>query len=211
MTRKYPNTPPELARVHHVLWADVSLLYQRWTTFTSFYSDQETVSVLEWAAGGFFALLQRVLLDDLYLGIARLADPPSTGAQNNLVLRSLLLHIPPTELPLRDKCDAAIADFEEKAQFARPVRHKRLAHRDEAVATGASSVLDYLVSREDIESALRSAASVLNKVDSHYEDRTTMYSEFIHLKGADTLIARLKRAKELDDKYFKEKLAGTSA
>ena len=207
MTRKYPNMPPPLAAVHHILWGDVNLLYQRWTTFVSLYTDQEATEVLTWAAGGFFQLLQRILLDDLYLGIARLADAPTTRAQNNIVLRSLLTHIPPNDDVLLQQCETIVKEFENQAQFARPLRHKRLAHRDESVATGASSELDYEISRENLESALSAAAKALNKIDSHYEGRTTLSREFIHLSGADTLVARLRRARELDEQYFRRKLA----
>ena len=197
--------PPALAEVHSLLWADVSALFQRWTTFGALYCDREAVDVLNWTAGGFFALLQRVLLDDIYLGIARLADPPSTGRHSNLVLASLLPHVP-SEGDLGAECERLIHLYDSQATFARAMRHKLLAHRDHSVATGNSDAVDFFVSPEQIRLALAAAADVLNYLDRTLEQRTTVFSEFVHLKGAETLLARLPRARELDAEFYRRKL-----
>lgn len=197
MTRRYDAMPRSLAELHEILWSDVTMLYQRWTTFTALYSKQDTVNLLNEAAGGFFELLQRVLLDDLYLGIARLADRPVNRHQSNVVLRSLLDAVPAQEAELRARLDAAVSAYEDAAKFADLIRHKRLAHRDQAVAYGSSQALDFFVSPQDIEKALAAAGMVLNELDNHYEGHVTAFSEFIHTSGADSLVHYLTRAQGL--------------
>ncbi len=202
--RTYASMSSALADAHGLLWADVALLHQRWTTFKRLYTDQPTVDLLNWAAGGFFQLLQRVFLDDLLLGIARLADPPETKQQTNLVLRSLLVRLPDDQSDLFGELSEKIETFEAKAAFARPVRNKRLAHRDEGIASGASDRLNYRYTNEDIDGALGAAADILNHLDLAFEGRTTMFAEFIHTKGADVLLRRLQAAKDANDEYFRD-------
>jgi hypothetical protein len=211
--RDYERTPKGLAEVHNVLWNDVALLYQRWTTFRALYLDSsvEQRECLSWAAGGFFTLLHRMLVDDLLLGIARLADPSSSSGQANLVLASLVEELNRTsEAGLRDEVKVVVNEFREASAFARPARNKRLAHRDLAVATGQSSELDYVITWDQIEQALKLAAKALNAVEKHFEGGHTAFSEFVHHKGADTLLRRLERAKEDREEYFRRKTGEAS-
>jgi hypothetical protein len=198
--------PPDLAAIHGLLWAEVAFLYQRWTTFKTLYTDPKTVELLNWAAAGFFQLHQRILLDDVLLGIGRLADKPTTGRQSNLTLRSLQAHLPTSPADLAERVANVILESESKAAFAIPIRHKRLAHRDEEVATGASSELDYRYENTHIEEALGAAAAVLNLLELQFEGRQTHFEGFIHAKGADTLLHRLGDAKKWHDHYFGRKL-----
>lgn len=188
--------PSSLADLHGVLWAEVALLYQRWNAFQTLYTSQEVVDLLNWAAAGFFGLHQRVLLDDILLGLARLGDKPNSSGQSNLVLRSLVPSVPSELSELALSLDEALAEYDSNASFARTIRHKRLAHRDHAEATGRGSTLDFRYQDKDIEAALASAAKVLNLLDNHFESRTTLFDQLVESRGAASLIARLRRSKK---------------
>lgn len=209
MARNYEQTPQALAVVHEVVWTDVALLYQRWTTFRHLYLDTTSSQheVLHWAAAGFFELLHRILIDDLLLGIARLADPASTLGRSNLVLESLTEHLPSdADEDLAKRVRESVQQFQSAAAFARPVRNKRLAHRDLAVATGVSTELNYGFTWKQLENALALAAEAVNAIESHYEGRTTFFADFIHHKGAEGLVRRLETAKKDRDEYYRGKL-----
>lgn len=197
--RVYSSMPLPLADLHRLLWADLALLYQRWNTFQALYTDQDVVDLLNWAAAGFFRLHQRVLLDDVLLGLARLGDRPESGGQANLVLRSLVPRVPSELTELTGSIEEALIDYDKRVDFARPIRHKRLAHRDHEEAAGLGSTLDYRYEDADIKAALASAANVLNLIDSHFESRTTLFEQFIEFRGAELLLARLRSAKRLQE------------
>lgn len=208
MSRDYTNTPHNLASVHQVLWSDLGLLHQRWLTFRElFLHSKEQAALLDWAAMGFFAMLGRLLIDDVLLGIVRLADPEEQRLGDNLVLASVLSALP-TGAPsdLRSRLQKLIARFEGAAKFARPVRNKRLAHRDSEVALGRSTELEYGFTWSQVDACLSVAAEALNAIELFYENRQTLFLEFIHHKGPDVLVARLAEAKAASDGYFANKL-----
>lgn len=70
---------------------DAFRLRYAWSNFRlMFASEKKSVDVLNATAPGFFAMVQRLLVDDVILRIARLTDPPANRSQENATLKRLL-------------------------------------------------------------------------------------------------------------------------
>ena len=170
----------------HILWQQYRQLFG---------SEPETVYLLNRTAGLFFMIVQDEIWDSVLLGISRMTDPPRNGRRKNLTLRSLPEMI--SDPTLRDKvialCDSAVSE----ASFAREHRNKRIAHQDhDYLSDNAANPLNG-ISRERVEAMLAALRAVLNYLNAHFCDRTTMYEMFVDDSGAKLLIQKLRKLERL--------------
>jgi hypothetical protein len=166
----------------HIVWQQYRQLYG---------TDSETIELLNRTAGLLFKLMQDQLWDSVLLAISRMTDPPATGKKKNLTIQSLpaLIQDIILKAELEGLCAAAVA----QAEFAREHRNKRIAHQDHDYAHDPVANPLNGISRERVETMLKTLRAVLNRLNNHYKDSTTMYEDFIDESGARVLIHKLKR------------------
>jgi hypothetical protein len=197
---EYPNTPRAVADVHRALWPHVVDLQGQWNTFRRlFMTNDGTVDVLNWAARGLFAKMQRSLVDEMILAIARLTDPPQTGSHKNVVLERLA-----------QECDAAgrkdvgeqvrrcLHEARKLSAAMRDQRNRRLGHLDFTTHVEQQSVPAVFV--REISGALRWIKAAMNSVEVALEGRTTMYSAYSVTGDAGSLVHVLRAARESDER-----------
>lgn len=170
----------------HMLWQQYRQLYG---------TDSESIELLNRTAGLFFKILQDELWDSVLLAISRMTDPPATGKKKNLTIQSLPDLIP--DRSLKDELDRLCAAAVAQAEFARQHRNKRIAHQDHGYAHDPVANPLSGISRERVEAMLTTLRAVLNLLNRHYKDSTTMYEDFIDESGARVLIQKLKRLERL--------------
>ena len=192
--------PPELARSFSQLSADVIRLSARWDLYRQLFSlGPLRVQLLERTAASFFMVLNFVLLDDIVLGMCRLFDPPRSGSNDNLVLKVLLEHLEEVAPELEQEMSRRLAPMVAKVKPLRAARHKRIAHRDRALALGLEPE-GYLpsFSRPMVGELLGEVQAFLNAIESHFDHRTIAYDHIVNPDGADALVQHLVQAVEFE-------------
>ena len=177
---------PKLGVVYDLLWNEVVWLHAKWIQYRQLYAHSpERVAFLNNVAGHFFGVVQRTLLDDVLLHLARLSDPPKS---NRLTLQRLpkLALDPALGKELKGLVQAACR----ACDSARSSRNRRIAHTDFACAL--ASTFDPLPSRADVEAALSAIRAVLHRLEAHYWQSETGYEHFCAAGGdADSLVRYL--------------------
>jgi len=172
----------ELAEVfdaldHRLTWAHV-----RWVLYRQLYATSDRrIELLNDTAASFFAVLQRVLFNDVVLELARLTDKLKSAGKANLTIRSLPALVPdPQLLPdVTRLVDAAV----DSCAAIRDRRNRQLAHDDLALALATADDPLEGISRADIETALRAIREVLNYVQLHFLGSTTGYEYVLTAPG----------------------------
>lgn len=192
---------PKLHEIYCYLDRELTATWAHYKLFMDLYGGTELrVQLLNECAPVFFADMQSLLRNELFLRIARLAEDPYKGKKATIVLQSL----PPL---LDENAAAAIGaalrsaldDVKSHAAPIIAVRHKTIAHRDKAVALGDRADPAANLVYGDLATAMNLAGEALNIVSRHYGGPTTYYSHFIaSTKGVQALIWRLKLAKHLE-------------
>ncbi|GGI53301.1 AbiU2 domain-containing protein [Oxalicibacterium solurbis] len=172
----------------HMVWQQYQQLFG---------TNQGTVELLNRTAGLFFKITQDEIWDSVLLGISRMTDPPETRGKKNLTIHSLpaLIKDPALKQELETLCEAAL----EQAAFAREHRNKRIAHQDHGYATDRAAHALNGISRERVKSTLAAIGKVMNRLNLHFKDSTTLYDEFIDDSGARVLISKLRKFERLKD------------
>jgi hypothetical protein len=183
---------PDLGRAYDVLRNDVTLAFTNWAIYRELYSDSDRLRLLNDVAGTLFAVLQRTLLWDVILQLARLVDASETGKKQNLTLQSLPALI--RDDNLRRDVEAGVAACRAACESAVVWRHRRLAHRDLGVALRPETEPLPEIAFADIEQALASFQDLLNLLEGHFNNGATVaYSMISHSVRADGLVHFLER------------------
>ena len=188
---------PDLGRAYDVLRNDVTLAFTNWAIYRELYSDPERLRLLNDVAATLFAMLQRTLLWDVILQLARLVDAPETGRKQNLTLQSL----PPLVLDaaLRRDVEAGVAACCIACESAVVWRHRRLAHRDLGVALQPENDPLPEILFDSIEQALALFQALLNLLEEHFNNGGTVAYSMIRLSvKADGLMYFLKKGLEAE-------------
>ncbi|WP_355606351.1 hypothetical protein RZV17_00695 [Xanthomonas cannabis] len=186
----------ELGTAFATLHRKLIELHMVWKQYQQLFgSDQETVELLNRTAALFFKIIQDEMWDSVLLGISRMTDPPETRGKKNLTIHSLpaLIEDPSLKLELETLCEAAL----EQAAFAREHRNKRIAHQDHGYATNRSAHALSGISRERVKSMLAAIGKVMNRLNLHFKDSTTLYEEFLDDSGARVLVSKLRKFERL--------------
>jgi hypothetical protein len=176
-----------LGELYSALWQEVARVFGKWEEYVELFGTKESrIHLMNEAASDFFGKLQESGFKEVLLDIACLIDPPKSVGRENLSLQALPDLI--QDAALRQRVGALIADAVQKSSFARDWRNRYLAHRDRALALGSAHPLAP-ASREATWTALRSLGAVLNEVEYHYKNSTTIFESGVGaLGGAEALL-----------------------
>jgi len=179
-----------LGPLYHALYKDVTWLHAKWLEYRKLYAQsEERVDLLNRTAPFFFRLVQDVLWKDVLLHIARLTDPPKHQKFENLTLRRLPDGV--SDGGLADELRSLVRTALERCEFARQWRNKRLAHRDLALAIDAKAAPLPAVSRQQVEEALASVRTIMNRLHDFYLQGAVAYERFLAHDDADALVCHL--------------------
>jgi hypothetical protein len=186
------NTPDESAQK---LWDELVLLRDVWNQYNALYRNSNDVAVLlARSARSFFRSHAGLLSREVILRVARLTDNEETGAQRNLVLRSILNDAGIDAVPgLREELRHELEELHELSKAVRQHRHKYLAHLDHAVATGATPPAPP-VTWDDIARLIDSVERIYHRYRSAVYDSDADF--VLHALGGPADLVRVLRAGE---------------
>jgi hypothetical protein len=147
----------------------------RWKIFCQLFdSGQKNVDLLNKSGSNVFQLLQKLLIDDLMMGLCRLADPAKSMGHENASLRNLVEKL---DTYLADDSKRKIAtELEELTKHLNKVttlRNKAMSHTDLAHALDTS-----LLPRptyDELEGALAAAKNVMKEITGRLYDYSSDY------------------------------------
>ena len=154
--------------VFMALHYDICDLLLKWDRFKILFGSQEHIDLLNDTASTLFYNIQRIMLNDIFLHIARLTDSKKTGKNKNLTIRCLpdLLDDDGIKIKIKSKnkikrlCEEAL----DKSKNIKKVRNKIIAHTDQETAfkkIAALTVKKYVI---QVEEAITSICDPLNKI-----------------------------------------------
>lgn len=195
--------PSNVRELYTRLANEVAEMNRRWNMYRDLFLGSEArIALLQSSAGVFFGTLQRMLLDDVVLGITRLSDPARTGRFTNQSLLALAEEFADQSYPeLAQELRSKLARVESACAPFRNHRDKRIAHRDLTWSLTPHIITLPDLAPADFDRALKGLNAILNTVEDFFTDLTfTGYSYVIEplLSSTDGLLWALKKAAALD-------------
>lgn len=180
------GAPDHLRQPLHRLIDNVTALHGNWNLYRDLFAkSEERVDFLNQCAGGFFQIIQHVLMTNMIMDLCRLADPEKTGKNDNLSLKYILKKLEGTEV--FDAAQTYSERFGRLAKKAGGLRNKVHAHNDLHIALFDNERPENL-SREEVEDLLEAVREFLNCIIKHYTDSVYGFEYFEWQESGDTLM-----------------------
>jgi hypothetical protein len=200
----------DLGEVYSALWQQLSWLHRKWGHYVDLFgTGSKRVTLLNETAPNFFRTVQDSLLENVFLHIARLTDPPKSAGKDNLSFKRLPALL--TDSALRSEVNTRLAALNATSEFARDWRNRRLAHGDLSLALDRAAEPLAPASRSHVKDALSAMGTVLNAVSLHYHESTTMF-EFVgepSAGGATSMLYLLRSGREAESRRRERIRSGT--
>ena len=186
--------PPPLRESFQKIDSEVIWIHGRWIIHGQLFStSKERVKILNEAAGTFFYVVQRSLLNSIILGLSNLADPAESYGQSNLSLETLLnLYIEAGEKYLIEELKSTLEIYKKRCKDLKIHRNKVIAHFDRNTLLNTKSNPLPKITQKLIESALENLRKFMNIINHHYFETTFGYEHFIMEKDGDQLVVFIK-------------------
>lgn len=141
-------------------------------------------------------MFRSLLMNDITLRIAHMADPARTGKNANLSLARLLADAQSgLSEPEHARASTALQNFTSLAEKVGKRRNKVVAHADFAIETGSEAEPSFRST--DLDDCLAAAVSFMSLIDPERETSSFGYEHLIVRTDARHLIAALRDAKEI--------------
>ncbi len=194
------SMPGKVGPVFADLWNDVVTLQATWEIFTDlFESTRETLDLLNEVSLPFFKLVRLTLLHELQMLLSRLTDPAFSGRdkkQHNVSIKRLLHEIEATgDNEFATQISPKIEDLVTRCKPIQNIRHKMVAHTDFHIALKLAPPLPG-VTRQQLEDLVNGMTAIMNEVEHHYRNSTTIYRRTVAVDAVNHLTFYLQHARE---------------
>jgi hypothetical protein len=200
---KFDRMPKNVAEIFEALVSDVCNLCWNWDALCDLFAKgPERIEVLNYFAPFFFTQVRNAFLGDVVLRICHLTESAADGRGNaNQSLHRLLEEIRSHDPDLIDSLQIGrkLDELVEACRTMRTMRNRRIAHRDwrrrgEPIPP---------TTKENIDAAIRLIQEIMNKIEFHFEERTSIYGYGGIPGNAECLAGLLKELRVRRDEYLK--------
>jgi hypothetical protein len=186
--------PDDIREIFMWLCQDVASLSKKWGFYQELFGSEETTRLLSDLARASFQIIEESLRADMTMGICRLSDPPQSVGKDNLSILTLVY-----QLGEISDISILVNEFREACEPLRQYRNKRVGHNDLYTTIKFQDNPLPGIGRRHIDRIVQLAERILNTIYQHFVDGELFFQPVL-IGGANTLIFRLKMAKEYETK-----------
>lgn len=189
--------PAAVREPFEVLWQETVHLHHRWEAFKYMYFNTRRVELINAQASSYFGLDQRIWVESIVLGIARVLDGTRGTASLRLLVKRMASSGPSN----------VVSDLEDRLQkleaFGAVIeehRNARIAHTDPVHHPSGGKEDLPPIHVMTIDKILEGIAEVMNVVGRAIGHGTTLYTG-TELSDVGTLIFALRKADRFDELF----------
>ena len=190
------------------LYNEISWLTFKWIEFVELYGTKESrFEIMNKTAPFFFSTMQKVLWENLLLGVARITDPPETKGKRNTTLRAVGLHIEDEQFKI--EFEKEISEILNESGFCRDWRNRWIAHMDYELSINRDSAVPLkTANRLKFRTVLERIQALYNKISLKYLNSSTPWDMLSSHSGTVSLLYRLEHGLRFDEEHLQKKLNG---
>jgi hypothetical protein len=194
--------PGGVGAVFYSLWQTAVFLEAIREFLADLYGSQENVDLLNYTSPFLFVAVKESMQRELLMTLARLSDPAESGSKGraNLSVNRLFHEIESVDKAFAAEIRPAVEAITANCERIRTLRNKTLAHTDLSVALETGGTLLPSVTRADAEGLVDQILELLNVVELHYREATTIFKQSIATGDAESLLHALRQSRACHDR-----------
>jgi hypothetical protein len=183
--------PASVAEIHEGLTPIVFTAHCRWKLTVQLFGSIDRVKLLYDLADHLFDQVKQTLISDVVLKLCQLTDGPRTGSHENLSLYRLrdVVDVDEPGLAAKLNLDTMLHEMCQFCLNIREMRNRLIAHRD----WGRRAMPSPVTNKDEIEQALNLTSQIMNAVQLHFDNGTSIYEPYPGSADGDRLISHLQR------------------
>lgn len=190
------------------LYNEITWLTFKWIEFKELYGTKESrFELMNKTAPFFFFTIQKVLWENLLLGVARITDPTVTMGKKNTTLKALGQYIQDDNF--KSEIENDLNDILTESKFCRDWRNRWIAHMDYELAVDRQNARPLeAATRQKLRVTIGKIHELYNKITFKYLDSTTAWQMLDSDRGAISLLYRIEDGLRFDKENYNRKLKG---
>lgn len=187
---------------------EITWLTFRWIEFKELYGTKESrIELMNEVAPFFFFTIQKILRENLMLGISRITDPSETFGKKNASIKGIPAFI--TDDFFKKELEKDIKEIIESATFCRDWRNRWIAHLDFELAINNQSAKPLeSATREKLKLTIEKIQDFYNKVEFKFLNSKTAFKYLSSHKGAISLLYSIENGQYFSKLRYDKKLSG---
>jgi hypothetical protein len=179
----------------NALWREVVELHIRWDTQeATFPPDVDSLSRSSLRSRSWLLHVRRILIEDVYLAVARLTDPPSHGKHDNLSISGVLSRLKTRlDTEMFTTLTAQAEEIGKMSQEIRIWRNKRGAHNDLVTYCSDTGYSDP-VPGQKVKAIVAYIDKIVNGMERAMSKQQTEFR--LRVGGCELIIPLLSKADE---------------
>jgi len=192
----------ELGSFYNSLYNEIIWLHYKWSEFEEIYGTKESrIQIINQAAPFFFFIIQKVLWENILLGIARITDPAKSRGKKNITIQALPGLI--QDEKLKGKVEGSIKIILEKTEFCRDLRNRWISHHDYELSINDNAKPLENANRLLVTESLDEIENLINILLKEYFQSTLMLKVIRSSNGSLALLQVLRDGLKERENYFK--------
>jgi hypothetical protein len=164
------------------LWLSI-----KWLEYIELYGTKKSrIDILNSAAPSFFYTIQKILWENILLGICKLTDHSKSRGKKNVSVNSLLDFI--DDEILKNNVKVKTNELMEATIFCRDWRNRYISHTDYFLTTDENAKPLEVASKEKMNLVFTLFQELINIFQNHYFNVTTAFDMVENRKGAISLL-----------------------
>ena len=167
----------ELGTIFNFLYNEVLTINYKWTEYIEVYgTNEERLKLLNKTAPTYFAVVQKVLFENIVLNIARITDPIQSMGKKNLTIKAIPQFI--TDDNLKARILKCIDEIDNESSFCRDWRNRLITHSDYSLLMNEKAQPLEPANRTKIDSIIKLLYEFINELYDKYFN-TRIYEKII--------------------------------
>jgi hypothetical protein len=177
----------EFGLFYYSLYNEVIWMNFKWIEFKELYGKKVSrIELLNKSAPFLFFVIQKVLWENIILGIARITDNHKMYGKKNISIKAIPGFI--TDKAFKLKIESAINNVLTESSFCRDWRNRWIAHKDLSLSVEENAKPLEVANREKEDNSLEALFTLINLIENNFFKSTTMFKYLEPQSGAISLL-----------------------
>lgn len=177
----------EFGLFYYSLYNEVIWMNYKWIEFKELYGKKESrIELLNKSAPFLFFVIQKVLWENIILGIARITDNHKMYGKKNISIKAIPGFI--TDKDFKLKIESTINNVLAESSFCRDWRNRWIAHKDLSLSVEENAKPLEIASQEKVDNSFEALFTLINLIEDKFFKSTTMFKYLETHGGAISLL-----------------------
>lgn len=176
-----------LGTIYNSLYNEIIWMYYKWIEYKELFGAKESrIDLMNRTAPFFFFVAQKILWENVLLGIARITDRPLIQGKKTVTIKAIPQFI--SDSNFRNEIEKKIEIVLSESKFCRDWRNRHIAHKDYSLSIDKNAAPLEPANRLKVEDSFQAIFSVMNALSQKYLQSTTAYQFLSSDRGAVSLL-----------------------